>query len=179
MMHVTASSISFYTLNPSPRIHARWLWTSSRHLSSDSELSYFKKHASLAFFVSGQAQQLQWHTKLDSICHGPSFDAHGFSPCGFSGFCFGSAGLYGQAGAEEGPGGVAGENQPVICVVAGQSTFGAKPERRDRLCPQTCLEILSVDGNKLRMRAYLPSGELRTFPDPSAASAGLPCRRSS
>ena len=47
-----------YTLKPRPRMHVRWLWTSSRHLSSDSELSYFKKHASLAFFVSGQAQQL-------------------------------------------------------------------------------------------------------------------------
>ena len=59
------SSILFYTLNPSPRMHARWLSTSSRHLSSDSELSCLKKHSSLAFFVSGQAQQLERIQTLD------------------------------------------------------------------------------------------------------------------
>ena len=118
------SSMPFYTLNPSPRIHARWLCTSSRHLSSDSELSYCKKHASLAFFVSGQAQQLQRHPALDLVHRSPSSGTYGLSPCGFSGFCLGSVGSYGQVAAAGDAGGFAGENQPVICAIASQSTFG-------------------------------------------------------
>ena len=61
-------------------MHVKWLWTSSRHLSSDSELSCFRKHASLAFFVSGQAQQLEWVPMSDRAFRSPSFDTHGFSP---------------------------------------------------------------------------------------------------
>ena len=72
--------ILFYTLNPSPRMHARWLWTSSRHLSSDSELSYFKKHASLVFFVSGQAQHLQRYPTLDHVYRGPRLRCSRFKP---------------------------------------------------------------------------------------------------
>ena len=114
MIYAAASSMLFYNLNPSPRMHARWLWTSSRHLSSDSELSYFKKHASLAFFVSGQAQQLCQVLALDSVFGRPDFKAHGLSPCGCSGFFLGSVGSYGQAAGTGGVGGAADENQPVI-----------------------------------------------------------------
>jgi len=118
-----------YTLNPSPRMHARWLWTSSRHLSSDSELSYFKKHASLAFFVSGQAQQLKSIPTLNRVFRSPSFNAHGFNPWGLSGFFLGSVGSYGQVAAAGGVGGAADENQPVICTIASQPTLGAETSK--------------------------------------------------
>jgi hypothetical protein len=153
------ASIPFYTLNPSPRMHTRWLWTSSRHLSSDSELSCFKKHASLAFFVSGQAQHLQQYPMLDRVCRSPASGAHGLSPCGFSGFCLGSVGSYGQDAGAGGPGGFGGENQPVICAMTSQSTLPPAPKARkpDAPCLRTCLEILNHssiagDGDKVRMR---------------------------
>ena len=118
-------------------------------MSSDSELSCFKKHASLAFFVSGQAQQLRQTPTLSRVSRSPSFDAHGLSPCGLSGFFLGSVGSYGQAAAVGGAGGVAGENQPVICAIAGQLTFGVKtPKTRHTLStnmfrnPQPFLEWL-------------------------------------
>ena len=159
-------------------MHEMWLWTSSRHLSSDSELSYFKKHASLAFFVSGQAQQLQRHSELDPVSRSSSFDAHGLSPCGFSGFCFGSAGSYGHAAG--GPGGVAGENQPVICAIVSQSAFVAKPSKtkaRRTLSTnmfRTRQPLLEADGNKLRKRAFPPSGTWKVADVRSQAPAASP-----
>jgi len=123
-------------------------------LSSDSELSYFKKHASLAFFVSGQAQQLQRHPTLDPIYRSSSFDAHGLSPCGFSGFFLGSTGSYGQAAAAGGPGGVAGENQPVICAVASQPTFGTKPSRTRRTLSTNMSRELFSRSSVLTGRSY-------------------------
>jgi len=64
-----------------------------------------------------------------------NFGAHGFSPCGFSGFCLGSVASYGQAAVAEGDGGVAGENQPVIC--ASQSIFGAEVAKNQTITLST------------------------------------------
>jgi len=99
---------------------------------------------------------------LDPVHRSSSFDSHGLSPCGFSGFCLGSAGLYGQSVAAGGPGGVAGENQPVICAVASQSIFGARNSKTRRtLSTNMSRTLLGTDG-KLRTRVFPPSGKLRT-----------------
>ena len=111
--------VNRYTLNPYPRIHAMCRCTSSRHRSSASPPSVFRKQSSRAAFVSGHAQHL-WNARETQVRSATALNptsvlmlmqpregdgkedgsygqgrTYGFSPFGFSGFCFGSVGSNG------------------------------------------------------------------------------------
>lgn len=93
-------AIADQTLNPSPRIHAMWLATSSLHLSSASTPAW-RKQSSRADFVCGHAQHLERDCERCTSKHHNS--THGFKPCGFSGFILGSVGSnFTGAGAGDG-----------------------------------------------------------------------------